>query len=172
MEHRDERLAAIRSFFVDRMQLTNFDKAKHWHDTHSVVGLGWMDNEDKKALYMWMNEDGVRIEQMSGTGESESRIQDRLPPLIRQGVVTEFMYFYKRDQKQCTLSNLNEQVMFGCSRGELLENLLGLMNHVYVPVSLAHQGWPDNVKKDFTAQVQKFMSTVTEMTAQGKGQTV
>jgi dynein heavy chain len=164
---------AVRSFFVNRMQLASFDSRKHWQDSHSLEGLAWLEDPDQKALYMWMHEDAVRFEMMSAKGESESRIQDRLPAPIRQGTVTEFMYFYKRDPKVvCTPANLNEQVMFGCSRGELLDNLLGLMNHVYVPVSLSHQGWPDNVKKDFTAQVQKFMSTVTEMTAQGKGQTV
>lgn len=122
---------------------------------------------------MWMHEDTLRFTTMSNKSESEGRVQDRLPVPIRQGVVSEFMYFYKRDPSTpCNLSNMNTMVMFGCSRGDLLDNLLELMNHVYVPVSLAHHGWPDNVKKDFTSQVQKFMSTVTEMHAQGKGRTV
>jgi dynein heavy chain len=164
---------AVRSFFVARMQLESFESRKHWVESHSLEGTAWLEDADQKALYMWMQEDSLRFFTMSLKGESEARLQDRLPAAIRQGVVTEFMYFYKRDlQKPCTNANLNTQVMFGCSRGDLLDNLLGLMNHVYVPVSLAHQGWPDNVKKDFTSQVQKFMSTVTEMTAQGKGQTV
>ena len=68
-------------------------------------------------------------------------------------------------------ANLREVVMFGCSRGDLLDNVLGLMNHEYVPVSMAN-GWPDNVKKDFTSQVQRFMSTMTEMAHQDKGSVV
>ena len=30
------------------------------------------------------------------------------------------------------------------------------MNNVYVPVALAEHGWPDNVRKDFTSQVQGY----------------
>lgn len=57
-------------------------------------------------------------------------------------------------------------------RGDLLDQLLNLMNNVYVPVALTDHGWPDNVRKEFTSQVQKFMSTVTEMTHMAKGKTV
>jgi len=87
--------------------------------------------------------------------------------------VKEFCYFFKREADQAiTSSNLNEQVLFGCSRGPLLDSLLSQMNNIYVPVALADHGWPDNVRKEFTSQVQNFMLTVTAMTHQGKGSTV
>mmetsp|Transcript_64893 Transcript_64893/g.119431 ORF Transcript_64893/g.119431 Transcript_64893/m.119431 type:complete len:4522 (+) Transcript_64893:77-13642(+) len=164
---------AIRAFFDTRMQLEGYASKEHWQEHHSLEAAAWLEDVDQKALYMWMVEGALRFATMSTKGESEGRVQDRLPLPIRQGSVKEFMYFYKRDPgTPCNASNLNSAVMFGCSRGELLDNLLGLMNHIYVPVSLSHQGWPENVKKDFTSQVQKFMSTVTEMAAQGKGKTV
>ncbi|CAK9098663.1 unnamed protein product [Durusdinium trenchii] len=107
------------------------------------------------------------------TAASESRIEDRLPAPIRTGAVKEFCYFFKREDDQpITSSNLNEQILFGCSRGPLLDSLLSQMNNIYVPVALADHGWPDNVRKEFTSQVQNFMLTVTAMTHQGKGSTV
>eukprot|EP00972_Heterocapsa_arctica_P089714 13232704-Heterocapsa_arctica.AAC.1 len=115
----------------------------------------------------------LKFAALSRRSESEGRIQDRLPLPIRSGSVKEFMYFYKRDPGAAlTAGNLNEAVMFGVSRGDLLDALLSMMNNVYVPVALAEHGWPDNVRKEFTSQLQKFMSTVTEMSYQGKGKTV
>jgi dynein heavy chain len=164
---------AVRAFFVDRMQLPGFFGGRHWQEAHHNKAAEWLEDPEQKALYVWMQEDALVLSSMSRKGEAESRVQDRLPPPILQGAVQEFMYFFKRDPgAQITEANLRESVVFGLSRGDLLDGLVAQMNNIYVPVALLEHGWPDNVRKDFTSQVQKFMATVTEMTYQAKGKTV
>mmetsp|Transcript_14483 Transcript_14483/g.50911 ORF Transcript_14483/g.50911 Transcript_14483/m.50911 type:complete len:4419 (-) Transcript_14483:356-13612(-) len=167
---------AVRNFFLLRMQLIGFKTNEHWQDSHSIEAAQWLSDVEERSLFAWLQEDGaLKLVALSRKTAEEGRTQDRLPLAIRQGAVKEFMYFFKRELPPnvgITTANLNEVVLFGCSRGDLLDQLLSMMNNVYVPVALADHGWPENVKKEFTSQVQKFMSTVTEMSHMGKGQTV
>jgi len=56
--------------------------------------------------------------------------------------------------------------------GDLVAGLLRNMNSVFVPMSRLDHSWPENVRKDFMAQIQKYMSNITEMSNQAKGMTV
>ena len=48
------------------------------------------------------------------------------------------------------------EVTAGSIAGDVVDNLLLLMNSVFVPFSMAEHSWPDNVRKEFTAQVQEL----------------
>lgn len=159
------------------MQLRGFGASSHWLESQYDESASWLEDTEQKSLFMWL-QDGhegknLILSAMSRKSEAEGRVQDRLPSQILSGAVKEFMYFFKRDAgTPITQATLGDSVLFGSSRGDLLDGLVGLMNNVYVPVALLNHGWPDNVRKDFTSQVQKFMATVTEMTYQAKGKTV
>jgi len=45
------------------------------------------------------------------------------------------------------------------------------MTASYVPKFLGEKQWPDSVKKDFVAQLHKFMATLTETSHASKGRT-
>lgn len=175
MEHLSQ--DAVRTFFSLRLaQLEGFESSD-LTEPEILEAAAWLEEQEARSMFAWIEqkEDTKRIVQatLSRTAASESRTEDRLPAPIRTGAVKEFCYFFKREDDQpITSSNLNEQVLFGCSRGPLLDSLLSQMNNIYVPVALADHGWPDNVRKEFTSQVQNFMLTVTAMTHQGKGSTV
>ncbi|CAK9054035.1 Dynein axonemal heavy chain 2 (Axonemal beta dynein heavy chain 2) (Ciliary dynein heavy chain 2) [Durusdinium trenchii] len=174
MEHLSQ--DAVRTFFSLRLaQLEGFESSD-LTEPELLEASAWLEEPEARSMFAWIEQgETKRLVQatLSRTAASESRIEDRLPAPIRTGAVKEFCYFFKREDDQpITSSNLNEQILFGCSRGPLLDSLLSQMNNIYVPVALADHGWPDNVRKEFTSQVQNFMLTVTAMTHQGKGSTV
>ena len=45
------------------------------------------------------------------------------------------------------------------------------MNAEYVPKLLGENDWPDGVKKEFQANLNKFMATITEESHLAKGRT-
>jgi hypothetical protein len=45
------------------------------------------------------------------------------------------------------------------------------MNAEYLPKLLAEKNWPEGVKKEFVAQLHKFMAALTEASHASKGRT-
>lgn len=45
------------------------------------------------------------------------------------------------------------------------------MNNKVIPELLKDKSWPENVKKEFLAQLHKFMSTITETCFEAEGYT-
>ncbi len=45
------------------------------------------------------------------------------------------------------------------------------MNNLFIPTIMAERSWPDNVKKEFLAQLHKFMTSITEACFQLEGYT-
>ena len=64
------------------------------------------------------------------------------------------------------------RVQVGTVAGGALESLLRLMNGVYVPMFLDNSGWPESLRKEFVAQMQRFMAYLTDTTHQLDGHTM
>jgi len=52
-----------------------------------------------------------------------------------------------------------------------LKSLVNFMNTIFIPSIMDEGSWPDNVKKEFLAQMHKFMISVTETCFQMEGYT-
>ena len=52
-----------------------------------------------------------------------------------------------------------------------LKSLLSFMNNMFIPTIMNEKSWPDNVKKEFLAQLHKFMTSITEVCFQLEGYT-
>jgi len=70
-----------------------------------------------------------------------------------------------------TLENLQECVMFKQIGMDPLEDLLEKMNTDYVKKLLQDNDWPDGVKKEFIANLHRFMAFLNETTHAARGQT-
>lgn len=81
-------------------------------------------------------------------------------------------YFVKRSGKeQVVVAKIDQQIMTGQINGNPLDDLLNKMNNEYVPKLHGENDWPDGVKKEFQANLNKFMATLTEESATSKGRT-
>lgn len=66
---------------------------------------------------------------------------------------------------------MDRQIVSGMINNNPLDDLLEKMTQEYVPQLQGEQSWPDGVKKEFQANLNKFMATLTEESAQLKGKT-
>ena len=68
---------------------------------------------------------------------------------------------------------LLQVVSLGVLRGgDALHSLLRQMHCLYAPAVLGSTSWPEAVKADFTAQLHRFMATLTETVFEVKGKTI
>ena len=61
--------------------------------------------------------------------------------------------------------------MVGLVDGDPLDDLLNQMNADFLPKLLGEKNWPEGVKKDFVANLHKFMAALTEASHASKGRT-
>ena len=99
------------------------------------------------------------------------------PKLILQlGIPRSFdalAYFVRDPTAFVTKENINKAVLFGTLRGgDSLHSLLQTMQGLYVPAVLGNSSWPETVRADFTAQLHKFMATLTETVYEARGKTI
>lgn len=75
-------------------------------------------------------------------------------------------YFLKHSGKEpIVLQKIEQQVLVGVINDNPLDDLLNKMTLEYVPKLHGEQEWPDGVKKEFQANLNKFMATLTEESA-------
>ena len=78
-------------------------------------------------------------------------------------------YFIKRKlNERITMNNINEIVIAGLCDGDPLDQLLRMMNDA-CPKLLGETDWPENVKKEFVANLHNFMAVITEASYVAKG---
>ena len=77
-----------------------------------------MEEAESRSMFAWMEQgETKRLVQATLSRSASESFEDRLPAPIRTGAVKEFCYFFKREDEPITSAKLNEQILFGCSRG-------------------------------------------------------
>jgi dynein heavy chain, axonemal len=69
------------------------------------------------------------------------------------------------------MNRIDQQIIVSRVNNNPLDDLLSKMTSDFVPQLHAEQEWPDGVKKEFQANLNKFMATLTEESAMMKGKT-
>lgn len=86
---------------------------------------------------------------------------------------TSMAYFVRDPTKFVTEANIGSVILFGTLRdGDPIHSLLRLMHGLYVPAVVSNTTWPETVRSDFTAQMHKFMATLTETVHEVHGKTI
>jgi len=68
-----------------------------------------------------------------------------------------------------TIDNLQECILFKSIGMDPLEDLLEKMNTEYAKKLLQENEWPDGVKKEFVANLHRFMASMNETTHLARG---
>ncbi|KAF1335297.1 Dynein heavy chain, partial [Globisporangium splendens] len=128
----------------DRITLPGY-QAKAWTsmDLASVKEL--VENTNVLALFMTL---------MNGTLSVTTTV-----PRDHTSTV---MYFVKNGQVLISPSNVEESLQFGTVEMDTIASLLHLMNGYYLQRLQANKSWPESIQKEFTSQLYRSMSSLTE----------
>ena len=87
--------------------------------------------------------------------------------------VSELTYFIKRQGTgEITPDNFFKMVQFGTVTAGHIESLLRIMMGIYAPIFFENTSWPDSIKNDFSAQLHKFLASLTDTKWKMEGKTV
>ncbi|XP_053403793.1 dynein axonemal heavy chain 2-like isoform X2 [Mercenaria mercenaria] len=82
-------------------------------------------------------------------------------------------YFIKQENtEEITAENFLKVVQYGSVKGMHIESLLRVMMGIYAPIFFENTSWPDSIKNDFSAQLHKFLATLTDTRWKLEGKTV
>ena len=68
--------------------------------------------------------------------------------------------------------NFFKVVQYGTVSGGQIESLLRIMTGIYAPTFFENTSWPDSIKNDFSAQLHKFLASLTDTRWKMDGKTV
>ena len=127
---------------------------------------------------MWTEDHLFRIEQFITNGEkllvayldniNGFTVGFTMPPTT----VKQLVYFVKKEEVEVTASTFTKLVQYGTVMGGHIESLLRLMMGIYAPVFFDNKSWPDSIKNDFSAQLHKFLASLTDTRWKMEGKTV
>ena len=131
-----------------------FDSSKHWTPAleEAVKRLCLLDEFGLK-LFVWISEDHVYF-------ETE----------VPKGISYDTAVIFKVCKEELIELDESKLIVRKIEKNHL-KSLLNFMNHMFIPTIMTEKSWPDNVKKEFLAQLHKFMTSVTEVCFQLEGYT-
>lgn len=151
---------ALKDYFVEKIdELSQFNPDNHWNEKVESGIAEFLVRPDRTKMFIWI--EGDRL-QLSYTTR---------PQLVAKGV-EELVYVLKvYAGERVTLENIESNLFIKGFQLNYLKNVLNLMNTIFIPAFFKETSWPENVKKEFMAQLHKFMATVTEACYQNEGYT-
>jgi hypothetical protein len=136
--------------------LGGFDENKHWTPELEDVVRKFMKDSAFTKLFVWSEREHIK-----------HSLSD--PPAVESD--EEFIFFLKCSLEPVTLQSVNNVLFYKKVQSNYLKSLLSVMNAHFIPKLVKDGSWPDNVKKEFLAQLHKFMSGVTETCYEMEGYT-
>jgi len=116
----------------------------------------FLQDKQYKKIYMWID---------INSGEFLTDF-DSAPKFYELKIKSEdfqVVFFLKKElSTEITIKNITDVVMASAMDRDPLDDLLNKMNMDYVGKLLGENDWPDGVRKEFIANLHKFMAALTE----------
>ena len=134
--------------FINCVAINNIGKNNLTED-HMILIKDFLLNPDSRKLVIYIDDQR----------HPDPAVLQVVTSLPRQ-VYSQMAYFIKESMVKneiLTESNFERKVQFGKLTKNTMESLLTIMTHVYVPIFLGNNKWPETVRKEFNSQLHKFM---------------
>jgi hypothetical protein len=141
-----------------------------WNDEHQKLAANFLENEvgDNKLFAYY-----ATVVAQGATQRKLKMVMGAIPPAKEDW--TSVLYF-SRDQFNevtcITAEDFTFRVQFGTIGDNTLDSLLSLMQNLYVPQLGQNKSWPENIRRDFSHQLHRFMAFLTDSVYQRKGLSV
>jgi len=163
-------MIAVKAHLADTLE--NFNAEAQWKHEHDVWLNDYFNETDQRIIFFWNDFDDFNTLKVS-TASAPKFYDNKLSNGEDiKAVDYQVAYFIKTVfDVQITEANLKDSVDMKYIQSDPLEDLLEKMNTDYVKQLLQENDWPEGVKKEFIANLHKFMQYLNESTYAAKGQT-
>lgn len=126
--------------------ITMFDSNKHWN--------GALEEEVKRLCIL--EEAGLML--FISIEKDAVKFTPNVPLEIKEDTAV----VIKLTSECITQLDIETKILVRKIEKNHLKSLVSFMNNLFIPTIMAEKSWPDNVKKEFLAQLHKFMTSLTE----------
>ncbi|XP_069502374.1 dynein axonemal heavy chain 2 [Ambystoma mexicanum] len=131
-------------------------KDEVWTAEHDMIMDRFLENVTEKLLAVYKDpHEGLKVELSMPTQN-----------------VDQIMYFIRKENAKLRPDNLVDTLQFGSVRGGYTEALLRLMNGIYAPHIFTITTWPESIRNHFSAQMHRFLASLTDTRYKLKSHTV
>ena len=129
-----------------------------WTEAHMDLVDEFLNNSDQRLLVAY----------------NDSINGFTLEPNIPFVAVDELTYFIRKKDTagMITADNFLTNVQYGSVTKGHIQSLLRLMSGIYAPIFFENTTWPDSIKNDFSAQLHRFLASLTDTRWKIDGKTV
>lgn len=139
--------------------LSQYIPDTHWTESVEDSFRSFLSRSDRTHLFAFINDNEL---QFIWTGVAQFELKS----------VEEMIYVLKVNEGQkITAENFKDLLFVKEFQFNYLKTVLNLMNSSFIPVFSKEGNWPESVKKEFMAQLHKFMAVATEACYQNEGYT-
>ncbi|CAH8499452.1 unnamed protein product [Schistosoma intercalatum] len=142
-------IISLADLIKNRICLTDFDPESHWHDIHNSI------IEKEFAI------DGHNLLICYMLNKNEFKLQFEIPRFLCNEI-NYFIFTPNINKEKLTVDNFDLCIQYGNISGSAIQSLLGIMSSLFAPNLFTNISWPDSIRNDFSLQLQRFMSSLTD----------
>ncbi|VDP56989.1 unnamed protein product [Schistosoma curassoni] len=142
-------IISLADLIKNRICLTDFDPESHWHDIHNSI------IEKEFAI------DGHNLLICYMLNKNELKLQFEIPRFLCNEI-NYFIFTPNINKEKLTVDNFDLCIQYGNISGSAIQSLLGIMSSLFAPNLFTNISWPDSIRNDFSLQLQRFMSSLTD----------
>ncbi|KAI2662836.1 Dynein axonemal heavy chain 2 [Labeo rohita] len=154
-EEVDSYTKRLREAFKSRLALSGISK-ESWTE------------ESERALDKFISDSSVRLLIVYYDPFTGLRVDYAIPAQV----VEHMSYFIRAEDSIITEESFRSSVQFGSIRGGAIEGLLRLMNGVHTPQVTLSTAWPETAKNNYSVELHRFLSKLTDCRYKLLGSTV
>ncbi|XP_043099095.1 dynein axonemal heavy chain 2-like [Puntigrus tetrazona] len=124
--------------------------------------------ESERALDKFISDSSVRLLIVYHDPFTGLRVDYAIPAQV----VEHMSYFIRAEDSIITEETFRSSVQFGSVRGGAIEGLLRLMNGVHTPQVTLSTAWPETAKNNYSVELHRFLSKLTDSRFKLLGSTV
>ncbi|KAJ8337733.1 hypothetical protein SKAU_G00366990 [Synaphobranchus kaupii] len=137
-------------------------------DLRGVTTDSWTEEHDQ-ALDSFASDASVRVLVVYLDPSTGLRVDFSLPA---EQVEEQVAYFIRTEEMVIIEENFESMVHFGSLWGRGMEQLLWHLNGVHVPLVTLSKAWPESIKNNYTANLHRFLTNLTDTRFKLEGKTV
>nr|CCA21283.1 inner dynein arm heavy chain 1beta putative [Albugo laibachii Nc14]CCA21656.1 dynein heavy chain 2 putative [Albugo laibachii Nc14] len=138
----------------DRINLPGY-RPSDWTSANATAAKEFIDCGEIPALFMIKETNGLK-----------------LSTVAPRSITSAIMYFVKVGDVTISPQTVHYSLQYGTVQTDSIGSLLQLMSGYYMERIRRNASWPESIRKEFTTQFYRFMSSLTETVSRSCGKTI
>ncbi|KJP86349.1 40S ribosomal protein S3 [Plasmodium fragile] len=149
----------ISLWMENKISFSKYSFKSLWNKSYNNVVQKWLHNMSNKILFIYL---------MECDEETKLNFSLDFSTEIIEETIEEYILFLKINSKKITQDNIDSVVLYNKVNCKIKENILNLMDRVFIPMLDMKNSSPINIQNDFNITTIEFMTYITQLFSKNK----